>query len=192
MTNLKTIAANNKITSKTSPFITVGLDNVIVKGYKTAKGAGAAMKKNTDLVLVETSKILALAATGLPHKAGTDGKVNINKIKFGMKAGFTIEEAHKLCETIWEGRFELDFGKATGQGFDEKAGLGMDGHYVWVIVVDAFDADNKASARTRLDYFLNYERLPRHFANQDKQLLKEQEATAAKAAETKEEEKKAA
>ena len=166
-TTFESIVSSINLEKVTGKFFTVNEKGELVKSYKTVKGTKPAIIKNPSLIVVET-ELVEKAQTELSKKAKKVlvGRVNINKIKFGKKA--SIEELEVHTKRVYKGRYELDFGTAiSGTDYDLEAELGYDGHYWWALIVDTKE-NRTTSKRVRLDYFLNYLRLPKEFVNADK------------------------
>ena len=117
--------------------------------------------------------------------AARPGTVNLHGIKFGKSMSTVLAEEY--CEEIFRGRFEL-------------SEVEYDGHYWWANVTeldaDGFKIEAIPVGVVRLDYLLNYERLPKAIVNHHKKTAtiarKAAEAKAASEKAVAEEAKKAA
>ena len=88
----------------------------------------------------------------------TPTNVNIHKIKFG--AAMTVAKAKKHCKDIYEGAYKLDFGSLKGQESNDEAKLGFVGRHYWYAHVVNVKTKERTVKPVRLDYFLNFQRVP--------------------------------
>ena len=123
--------ATKKPTAKTAP-------------PKKAVG-GLFAKKAPAQRTAKPSKAKAKKASESTAKVAPAKKPNLHKIKFGK--AMTVAEANKQVKRIHKGTVSL-----------EKGTVSYDGHYWWAVAVDT---KSGIKGNVRLDYLLNYERLPK-------------------------------